>query len=195
MIRARLRGGLLAGGLAMFLGGGCAAPPTSLPDCGGLGPGGADHFDQPVESTKAGACLAARAQGGDATAALVLGDRYRLAPGPLPRIDRNGRQIHWYRLAANSGSALGAWRAAQVLDGRPDRLMPADALAYLTLAIRRQVPEAVDYLVAQWRDGRIDPDTVWTLQQWAGRPGNLPGALRARLVDGLGRAHRPLRPM
>jgi hypothetical protein len=139
----------------------------------------------PVETTPGGRCLATRAEAGDAAAALRLGDFYAAQPGPLPLIDRNGREVHWYRLAGDLGSPLGAWQAAQLIDNDPDRQVPNDALAYIFTAIKGGIPEAGDYLVDQWQDGRVDPGKLWGLRRWLARPGPLSAERRKDIIDGL----------
>jgi hypothetical protein len=139
----------------------------------------------PVEATPGGHCLAARAEAGDPAAALRLGDFYSAQPGPLPLIDRNGREVHWYRLAGDLGSPLGAWQAAQLIDVDPDRQVPNDALSYIFTAIKGGIPEAGDYLVDQWQDGRVDPGKLWALRRWLGQPGPLSDERRNDIIAGL----------
>jgi hypothetical protein len=167
---------------------GCGAQrPSAPPTCpanlvlsaGGLAQG------IPVEATPGGHCLAARAELGDPAAALRLGDFYAAQPGPLPLIDRNGREVHWYRLAGDLGSPLGAWRAAQLIDLDHDRQVPNDALSYIFTAIKGGIPEAGDYLVDQWQDGRVDPGKLWGLRRWLGQPGTLSDERRNDIIAGL----------
>ena len=139
----------------------------------------------PVEDTPGGHCLADRAEAGDNDAALRLGDFYRELPGILPLIDRKGHELHWYRLAGDRGSALGGWRAALLIDNDRDRQVPNDALAYVIAALKAGIPEAGDYLVDQWQDGRIDPGKLWSLRRWLNQPGALPADQRAEIIAGL----------
>lgn len=148
----------------------------------------------PVEDTPAGQCLAARALAGDLTAAVRLGEFYSALPGTVPLIDRRGRQVHWYRLAADHGSPLGAWRASRLIDIDPDRQVPNDALSYLFVAVKGQVPEAGDYLVDQWQAGRIDPGKLWALRRWLGKPGALPDDQRTAMIAGLNAPTDELEP-
>jgi len=167
---------------------GCARQPAPVPPrcpAGLVLSVAAPAQGTPVEATPAGQCLAARATAGDVAAALRLGDFYRTAPGTLPLIDRRGRQIHWYRLAADRGSAVGAWQAVQLIDINRDIQVPNDALAYLFVAIKAGIPEAGDYLVDQWQDGRVDPGKLWALRRWLARPGAIPEDQRRDIIAGL----------
>jgi hypothetical protein len=177
----------LASGLAALLAGCASAPAPAPPVCPAKAAlsASAPVRGIPVESTPAGQCLALRAQAGDIAAALRLGDFYRTVPGTLPLIDRRGRQVHWYRLAADHGSPEGAWAAVQLIDVNRDIQVPNDALAYLFVAIKAGVPDAGDYLVDQWQDGRVDPGKLWGLRRWLARPGALPEAERAAIINGL----------
>jgi len=139
----------------------------------------------PVEQTPAGKCLADHAEAGDIAAALRLGDFYLAVPGTLPLIDRKGHELHWFRLAADRGNATGAWQAAQLIDNDRDRQVPNDALAYIIVAIKGGIPEAGDYVVDQWQDGRIDPGKIWALRRWLDQPGILPADQRAAIIAGL----------
>lgn len=182
----RFAPGLMTG-LAALLAGCAASPAPAPPACPAdlaLSPAAPVH-GVPVEDTPAGQCLALRAQAGDIAAALRLGDFYRTLPGTLPLIDRRGRQVHWYRLAADHGSPLGAWEAVQLIDINRDIQVPNDALAYLFVAIKAGIPQAGDYLVDQWQDGRVDPGKLWALRRWLAKPGHLPDDERAAILDGL----------
>jgi len=148
----------------------------------------------PVEDTPAGHCLAARAAAGDITAALRLGDFYSALPGTVPLIDRRGRQVHWYRLAADRGSPLAAWRAARLIDTDPDRQVPNDALSYVFVALKGDIPEAGDYLVDQWQAGRVDPGKLWALRRWLDHPGTLPEDQRKDIIAGLNASTDELEP-
>jgi hypothetical protein len=148
----------------------------------------------PVEDTPAGHCLATRATAGDIAAALRLGDFYSTLPGTMPLIDRRGRQVHWYRLAADEGSPLGAWRAARLIDTDPDRQVPNDALSYIFVALKADIPEAGDYLVDQWQAGRVDPGKLWALRRWLDRPGALPEDQRRDIIAGLNAPTDELEP-
>jgi len=179
------RGGLVLG--AMVLAGCASKPAPALPRCA---PDAALSLlapihGVPVEATPAGQCLALRAQAGDIAAALRLGDFYRTLPGTLPLIDRRGRQVHWYRLAADRGSPAGAWAAVQLIDINRDIQVPNDALAYLFVALKAGIPEAGDYLIDQWQDGRVDPGKLWGLRRWLAKPGTLPDDERAAIIAGL----------
>ena len=123
----------------------------------------------PVEATPGGRCLAARAEAGDVAAQLRLGDFYHDAPGTMPLIDRRGH----------------AWAAVQLIDTNRDIQVPNDALAYLFVAVKAGIPEAGDYLVDQWQDGRIDPGKLWRLRRWLATPGVLPNDMRTAIIDGL----------
>lgn len=173
----------------------CAAPPAPLPRCmpdAALDPA-PPYRGVPVETTAAGRCLAARAQAGDSAASLALGDYYRALPGTLPLIDRNGREVHWYRLAADHGSAAGAWMATLLIDTDPDRQVPNDALAYLFEAVRGGIPEAGDRLIDQWQAGRIDPGKLWAFRRWLATDRTLDLAARAEIVREL--AKPPVEPL
>lgn len=177
---------LALGALALLPG--CAHQPTpGPPPCPAdlVLSAAAPAHGTPVEATPGGRCLAARAQAGDVAAALQLGDFYRTVPGTLPLIDRRGRQIHWYRLAADRGSAVGAWQAVQLIDINRDIQVPNDALAYLFVAIKAGIPEAGDYLIDQWQDGRVDPGKLWALRRWLARPGAIPEDQRRDIIAGL----------
>jgi len=139
----------------------------------------------PVEQSPAGQCLSARAEAGDIAAALRLGNFYLGVPGTLPLMDRKGHELHWFRLAGDRGDATGAWQAVQLIDNDRDRQVPNDALAYLIVAIKGGIPEAGDYVVDQWQDGRIDPGKIWALRRWLDRPGALPADQRAAIINGL----------
>jgi hypothetical protein len=155
----------------------CTPPPVLSADAPARG--------IPVEATPGGQCLAARAEAGDVAAQLRLGDFYHDAPGTMPLIDRRGRQIHWYRMAADRGSPAGAWAAVQLIDINRDIQVPNDALSYLFVAVKAGIPEAGDYLVDQWQDGRIDPGKLWRLRRWLATPGVLPADQRAAIIAGL----------
>jgi len=162
------------------------APPVPPPCPANLVlPASAPAQGIPVEDTPAGQCLAARASAGDVAAQLRLGDFYRDTPGTMPLIDRRGRQLHWYRMAADKGSPAGAWAAVQLIDINRDIQVPNDALAYLFVAVKAGIPEAGDYLVDQWQDGRIDPGKLYRLRQWLARPGALPEDQRQDIIAGL----------
>jgi hypothetical protein len=176
---------------------GCGSGPTPpAPPCpAGLALSAAGLTrGQPVEETPGGGCLAARAAGGDIAAALRLGDFYAAQPGPLPLIDTNGREVHWYRLAGDLGSPLGAWRATQLIDTDEDRQVPNDALAYLFTAVKGGIPEAGDYLIEQWQNGRIDPGKLWGMRRWLNKPGPLPEAERTGIIAGLAEPADELEP-
>jgi hypothetical protein len=148
----------------------------------------------PVEDTPAGHCLAARAEAGDIAAALRLGDFYSTLPGTAPLIDRHGRQVHWYRLAGDRGSPLGAWHAARLIDIDRDRQVPNDALSYVFVALKGDIPEAGDYLVDQWQAGRVDPGKLWAMRRWLDRPGALPDDERKAIIAGLNAPTDELEP-
>ena len=163
-----------------------ARPPAPQP----CAPGVALAIDPlrhgiPVEATPAGKCLADHAEAGENPAAMQLGNFYLAVPGTLPLIDRKGHELHWFRLAADRGDAAGAWAAAQLIDNDRDRQVPNDALAYLIIAIKAGIPEAGDYIVDQWQDGRLDPGKIWSLRRWLARPGALPEDQRKAIIDGL----------
>ncbi|WP_428334338.1 hypothetical protein [Novosphingobium sp.] len=139
----------------------------------------------PVEQTPAGRCMADRAEAGDIAAGLKIGDFYLNVPGTLPLIDRKGHELHWFRLAGDHGDATGAWAAAQLIDNDRDRQVPNDALAYLIVAIKGGIPEAGDYIVDQWQDGRVDPGKIWALRRWLDQPGVLPEDQRVAIIAGL----------
>lgn len=164
----------------------CAkAPPAAPPFCPAAGlDAAAPRRGVPIEVTPAGACLAARAQAGDAAAAVQLGDFYDSLPATLPLIDRRGRELHWYRLAADHGSPQAAWSAAQLIDRDIGLQVPNDALAYAIFAFRHGIDEAGDFLVEQYQDGRIDPGKLWSLKRWMDRPGALPPARRKAMLEG-----------
>ncbi len=167
---------------------GCAKPAAPVPPpCAADIVLSADATKRgiPVEATSGGRCLAARAEAGDVAAQLRLGDFYHDAPGTMPLIDRRGHQVHWYRLAADRGSPAGAWAAVQLIDTNRDIQVPNDALAYLFVAVKAGIPEAGDYLVDQWQDGRIDPGKLWRLRRWLATPGVLPNDMRTAIIDGL----------
>ena len=138
-----------------------------------------------VETTNPGQCLAIRAEASDLTAALQLGDFYHDLPGTIPLIDRRGHQLHWYRVAANGGSPAGAWAAVRLIDTNHDIQVPNDALAYLFVAVKAGIPEAGDYLIDQWQDGRIDPGKLWRMRRWLDTPGALPAGQRDEIIAGL----------
>jgi hypothetical protein len=172
------------GAVALLALAGCAQQaPAPMPECRAnlVLPAQAPAHGVPVEDTPAGRCLAARAKAGDVAAALRLGDFYSAIPGKLPLIDRNGRRVHWYRLAGDHASPTGAWHAVALLDVDHDRQVPNDALAYLITAIKGGIPEAGDYLMDQWEDGRVDPGKLWALRRWLAHPGALP-ADQARAI-------------
>ena len=172
-----------------------SAPPPAPPPCpANLVLSAALAQGQPVEATPGGRCLAQRATAGDIVAALRLGDFYTAQAGTLPLIDRNGREVHWYRLAADLGSPLGAWHATRLIDVDQDRQVPNDALAYLFTAIKGGIPEAGDYLVEQWQNGRVDPGKLWGMRRWLDRPGALPDEQRADIVAGLNEPADELEP-
>jgi hypothetical protein len=167
---------------------GCAQPAAPLPpQCAAAAMLSADAPAKgiPVEVTAAGRCLAARAEAGDIAAQLRLADFYHDAPGTMPLIDRRGHQLHWYRLAADRGSPTGAWAAVQLIDINRDIQVPNDALSYLFVAVKAGIPEAGDYLVDQWQDGRIDPGKLWRLRRWLATPGVLPADQRQAIITGL----------
>lgn len=174
-------------GAAIALSGCSAQHPPARPPCPAAVALSADapHNGRPVEDTADGRCLAMEAEAGGIAAALQLGDFYRTMAGPLPLIDRNGREVHWYRLAGDHGSPIGAWQATRLIDLDHDRQVPNDALAYLFTAVKGRVPEAEDYLVDQWQAGRIDPGKLWTLRRWLDQPGALPAAERSAIIAGL----------
>jgi hypothetical protein len=178
---------LLAFGAGLALTG-CARQPVPVPPtCPAelaLSPA-APASGIPVEMTPAGQCLATRAEAGDVSAQLRLGSFYHDLPGTMPMIDRRGRQLHWYRLAADRGSAPGAWAAVQLIDTNRDIQVPNDALSYLFVAVKAGIPEAGDYLVDQWQDGRIDPGKLWRLRRWLNTPGTLPTDQRTAILNGL----------
>ena len=179
--------GLVALGAVAALAGCAAERQPTVPTCpAGLVLSPADPArGVPVEDTPAGHCLAARAEAGDIAAALRLGDFYSGLPGIMPLIDRRGRQVYWYRLAGNRGSPLGAWRAARLIDTDPDRQVPNDALSYVFIAVKGQIPEAGDYLIDQWQAGRVDPGKLWALRRWLARPGAIPEDQRRDIIAGL----------
>ena len=180
---------ILASVLAALVLVGCTRapqPPASRPCLAStVLPADAPAHGIPVEQTPAGHCLADRAEAGDIDAALQLGDFYRELPGTLPLIDRKGHELHWYRLAADRGSPPGAWQAARLIDNDRDRQVPNDALAYVITALKGGIPDAGDYLVDQWQDGRIDPGKLWSLRRWLNQPGALPADQRADIIAGL----------
>jgi hypothetical protein len=161
--------------------------PTAPPPCpaDAVLSAAAPALGTPVEATPAGHCLSMRAEAGDVAAQLRLGDFYRDTPGTMPLIDRRGRQIHWYRMAADKGSPAGAWEAVQLIDINPDIQVPNDALAYLFVAVKAGIPDAGEYLTDQWQDGRIDPGKLYRLRQWLAKPGVLPEDQRRDIIDGL----------
>lgn len=171
-----------------------APPPVPQPCPANLVLSAALAQGQPVEDTPGGRCLADQATAGDIAAALRLGDFYTAQPGPLPLIDRNGREVHWYRLAGDLGSPLGAWRAMQLIDLDRDRQVPNDALAYLFTAIKGGIPESGDYLVEQWQNGRVDPGKLWAMRRWLGQPGALSAEDRADIISGLNQPADELEP-
>ena len=181
---------------ATMLVAGCASTPAQMvPTCpadvvlsAALGRG------QAVEDTPGGRCLAQRAAAGDIAAALRLGDFYTAQPGPLPLIDRNGHEVHWYRLAGDLGSPIGAWHATQLIDTDRERQVPNDALSYLFTAVKGGLPEAGDYLVEQWQNGRIDPGKLWGLRRWLNQPGPLGDEARADIIAGLNEPADELEP-
>ncbi len=138
----------------------------------------------PVEDTREGACLAARGLAGDTAAALQLGDFYDSLPATLPLIDRRGRELFWYRHAADHGSPQAAWSAAQLIDRDIDLQVPNDALAYAIFAFRHGIDEAGDFLVEQYQDGRIDPGKLWGLKRWMNTPGALSPERRKAMQEG-----------
>jgi hypothetical protein len=162
---------------AMLWGCSPAAKPPALARCAPDAVLSADapRHGIPVEQTPAGRCLADHAEAGDIAAALKIGDFYLAVPGTLPLIDRKGHELHWFRLAADHGDPTGAWAAAQLIDNDRDRQVPNDALAYLIVAIKGGIPEAGDYIVDQWQDGR----------RWLDHPGVLPEDQRAAIIAGL----------
>lgn len=168
---------------ALILLGGCGPMPMtapSPPQCPAL-PTGAT----PVEATPAGACWAEAALAWDNDAALMLGDHYRALDGHAPRLDTRGRQIRWYRLAADRGSPRGAWEAAQLIDVDPEWQVPNDALAYAIFALEHGEPAAGDYLIDQWQAGRIERGKLYRLRQWLDRPSYLPPDERRTISEGL----------
>lgn len=176
---------------------GCSTAATpGAPPCpvDAVLPASAPEHGMAIEDTPAGHCLAQRAEAGDIMAALRLGDFYRTLPGTLPLIDRNGREVHWYRLAGDHGSPLGGWQATRLLDLDRARQVPNDALAYLFTAVKGRVPGAADYLIAQWQAGRIDPGKLWGLRGSLARPGALPETERAKLLAGLNAPAKALAP-
>ena len=168
---------------------GCApgAKTSTLSACpaGAILSADAPQHGIPVEQTPAGRCLSDHAEAGDRAAALRLGDFYLAVSGTLPLIDRKVHELHWFRLAADRGDATGAWQAAQLIDNDRDRQVPNDALAYIIVAIKGGIPEAGEYVVDQWQDGRIDPGKIWALRRWLNQPGMLPADQRADIITGL----------
>jgi len=185
---------ILLAALAMLSGCSSVRSPAPPPCPAKLVLSAALSRGQPVEDTPGGRCLADRATAGDIAAALRLGQFYLAQPGPLPLIDRNGREVHWFRLAADHGSTQGAWQAVQLIDVDKDRQVPNDALAYLFTAVKGGIPEAGDYLIDQWQDGRIDPGKLWTLRRWLGQPGPLSDEARADIIAGLNQPADELEP-
>ena len=167
---------------------GCArtAPPAP-PECPvGLALDAAAPLQGvPVETTAPGACLAARAEAGDVGAQIRLGDFYHALPGPLPLIDRRGRELHWYRLAADHGSPQAAWAAAQLIDRDMDLQVPNDALAYAITALKGGIEDADDFIVDEYQSGRIDPGKLWGLRRWMDTPGAISAARRQAILEGL----------
>ena len=178
MRRAALILAILAAGCSRAL------PPAPPPCTATMLDEAAPRRGLPVEATPAGACLAARAMAGDMAAALRLGDFYDSLPATLPLIDRRGRELFWYRRAADHGSPQGAWSAAQLIDRDVDLQVPNDALAYAIFAFRHGIDEAGDFLVEQYQDGRIDPGKLWGLKRWMDRPGALSPERRKAMLDG-----------
>jgi hypothetical protein len=179
---------MIARVLPLLLLAGCtrAVAPTPPPPCPAATLSAeAPRRGVPVEDTPAGRCLAHRAEAGDIDAALALGDFYRTLPGLLPLIDRNGREVHWYRLAADRGSPEGAWRAGLLIDTDVDVQVPNDALAYFIVALKGHVPLAAPYLVNQWDQGRINPGKLWKLRRWLATTNTLPTDRRLAIIAAL----------
>ncbi|EGD58169.1 hypothetical protein Y88_0221 [Novosphingobium nitrogenifigens DSM 19370] len=188
MSTTRFRPITATGVLAPLLLGACHHPPHATPlSCDAHAPLAAEGLARgvPVETTPTGRCLAAMADAGDVAAELRLGDFYHEQKGALPLIDTRGRQIHWYRLAANRGSAQGAWQAARLIDKDPQWQVPNDALAYTFTAIKGGVPEAADYLIDQWQAGRIDAGKLYAFRRWLDRDKTLPADEKQEIVEGL----------
>lgn len=174
--------------LLLALGGCSRALPPAPPPCPAAAlDEAAPRRGVPIELTAAGACLAARGLAGDAAAALQLGDFYDSLPTTLPLIDRRGRELFWYRHAADRGSPQAAWSAAQLIDRDIGLQVPNDALAYAIFAFRHGIDDAGDFLVEQYQDGRIDPGKLWGLKRWMDTPGALPPARRKAMLDGFAR--------
>jgi hypothetical protein len=179
---------MIARAFPLLLLAGCSravAPPAPPPCPAAVLSADAPRRGVPVEDTPAGQCLARRAEAGDIDAAMTLGDFYRTLPGTLPLIDRNGREVHWYRLAGNEGSPQGAWYAGRLIDTDVDVQVPNDALAYFIVAMKGGVPLAAPYLLTQWNEGRINPGKLWKLRRWLATTNTLPTDRRLAIIAAL----------